>query len=150
GAGIVCFIKTVLALDREAIPPTANYRTPNPALELETTPFTVNAELEPWPRNGDIRRAAVSSFGIGGTNAHAILEQAPAVARGSEPGRVHQVLPLSALTDTAVTTAVEQLADNLESHPEFDLADVAATLQDGRRELGVRRFVVARTKTEAV
>jgi phthiocerol/phenolphthiocerol synthesis type-I polyketide synthase E len=150
GAGVIGFIKAVLALDRECIPPTANYVNPNPALELETTPFTINSEPRRWSRNGGRRRAAVSSFGIGGTNAHAILEEAPALPPTSEPSRLYQLLPIAARTDSALERVAEQLADHLEAHPEQDVADVAATLQAGRGEHDIRRFVVAESKTDAI
>ena len=86
-AGVTALIKATLALQHEAIPPTLNYEKPNPDLALDTSPFFVNTELRPWPREQAPRRAGVSSFGIGGTNVHVVLEEAPAsVAARRGPG----------------------------------------------------------------
>ncbi|HLL46554.1 MAG TPA: type I polyketide synthase, partial [Longimicrobiaceae bacterium] len=102
----------------------------------------------PWPANGGPRRAGVSSFGIGGTNAHVVLEEAPP-RRPSEPARDWQLLTLSARTPAALEAATDRLAAHLRAHPEQELADVAWTLQAGRRAWEYRRVVVARGHEEA-
>ncbi|MBL0387099.1 amino acid adenylation domain-containing protein [Tumebacillus sp. ITR2] len=76
-AGVAGLIKTALALKHRELPPSLNFKEPNPALNLETSPFYVNAEHRPWVVESGIRRAGVSAFGIGGTNAHVILEEPP-------------------------------------------------------------------------
>ena len=76
-SGVAGLIKAVLTMEHGAIPPTVHYRQPNPALELTASPFYVAAELLPWQRGDGPRRAAVSAFGVGGTNAHVVLEEAP-------------------------------------------------------------------------
>jgi phthiocerol/phenolphthiocerol synthesis type-I polyketide synthase E len=148
-AGVAGLIKTVLALQHREIPPTLHFRTPNPQIDFAGSPFYVNAELRPWPAGGGPRRAAVSSFGIGGTNAHSILEEAPP-RKPSKPARSTYLLALSAHTPTALEAATDLLAHHLATHPEVELADVAYTLQVGRRALGARRVVVCRTAEEAV
>src|SRR5208282_3539989 len=76
-AGVAGVIKTALALERGAIPASLHFRAPNPKIDFANSPFLVNAEFRPWPRGTSPRRAGVSSFGVGGTNAHAVLEEAP-------------------------------------------------------------------------
>jgi len=140
-AGVAGLIKTVLALENEAIPPSINCTTPSPEIGFPETPFFVNTELRPWPRGEAPRRAGVSSFGVGGTNAHVAVEEAPAIEPGS-PSRPWQLLVLSARTESALNTATAELADHLRRHPELDLADVAWTLQVGRRAFAHRRIAV--------
>jgi phthiocerol/phenolphthiocerol synthesis type-I polyketide synthase E len=145
-AGVTGLIKTALALHHGELPPTLHFTQPNPQLHLDQTPFYVNAALQPWPRTSMPRRAGVSSFGIGGTNAHVVLEEAPAMSQ--EPGVRHQqelptVLVLSARTPTALDTASDRLATYLRAQPELNLDDVAYTLQLGRRAFPYRRAILA-------
>jgi acyl transferase domain-containing protein len=146
-AGVIGLIKAALALKYELIPGTLHFRTPNPELGLDGSPFTVSARPRPWPRTGVPRRAGVNSLGIGGTNAHAVLEEAPAVPDG--PARPIQLLPLSARSPQALREAASRLADRLETEAP-SLADVAWTLQTGRRDFASRAFVVAADHEEAV
>ncbi|MEW5926813.1 MAG: amino acid adenylation domain-containing protein [Gemmatimonadota bacterium] len=147
-AGITGFIKTVLALEHGEIPPSLHFEEPNPRIDFAGSPFFVNTELRPWPTDGGPRRAGVSSFGIGGTNAHVVLEEPPRPAP-SRPARDWQLLVLSARTPTALEAATDRLAAHLRAHPELPLADVAWTLQAGRRAWEHRRAVVARDAEEA-
>ena len=147
-SGMAGLIKTVLALEHGELPPTAHFETPNPKIELERTPFRVNAELVEWPASDGPRRAGVSSFGIGGTNVHAILEEAPTREEARESARERQVLVLSAKTDAALERSREQLASHLETSRE-PLADVAHTLQVGRTALERRAAIVATSTTGA-
>ncbi|WP_338270553.1 SDR family NAD(P)-dependent oxidoreductase, partial [Corallococcus caeni] len=151
-AGVTGLIKTALALHHRKLPPSLHYSAPNPQLGLEGSPFYVNASLQDWqPPAGVPRRAGVSAFGIGGTNAHVILEEAPA-PESSEPmisAGTPQVLVLSAKTASALESATAQLASHLQAHPELPLADVAFTLQVGRRLLPHRRFLVASDALQA-
>lgn len=140
-SGITGLIKAVLAMERGAIPPTVHYRNPNPALELTSSPFYVATELQPWERGDGPRRAAVSAFGVGGTNAHVVLQEAPA-HETSGPGRPHQVLVMSARSETALDAMTVRLASHLTRHPERQLADTAYTLQVGRRAFRYRRTLV--------
>jgi polyketide synthase PksJ len=148
-AGVAGLIKTVLALHHGELPPTLHYETPNPQIDFASGPFYVNAERRPWPSGGRPRRAGVSAFGIGGTNAHLVLEEAP--IRGAEtpePVFRRHLLPLSAGSETALAEMAARLARHLRTHPEIALADVAYTLQVGRRELGRRLAIVARNPEE--
>ena len=147
-AGVAGLIKTVLALKHRTLPATLHFRRPNPKLEIERTPFYVTGSTAEWKADGP-RRAGVSSFGIGGTNAHAVLEEAPAPAPRSGTPRPVQLLALSARTEAALDAARERLAAHLERHPETDLADAAFTLQLGRAEMDWRVAVPAATADEA-
>jgi len=131
-AGVAGLIKAVLATERGAIPPTVHYTSPNPAIDFASSPFYVSTELTPWKRNGAPRRAAVSSFGVGGTNAHLVIEEAPARAAAAT-SRSHQLLTMSARSETAVSNVAKRLATHLRAHPDDDIADVAYTLHVGRQ-----------------
>ncbi|HET7695320.1 MAG TPA: SDR family NAD(P)-dependent oxidoreductase [Vicinamibacterales bacterium] len=148
-AGVASLIKAALAVRDGVLPPSLNYRAPNPAIDFDSTPFFVNTSLAPWPAGPSPRRAGVSSFGIGGTNAHVVLEEAPRAA-ASSAGRQWQTLLLSARSAAALETLSLRLADHLAANPGVDLADVAFTLHGGRRRLPHRRAVVCRTIDEAV
>jgi phthiocerol/phenolphthiocerol synthesis type-I polyketide synthase E len=152
-AGVTGLIKATLAVANGQIPPTVHFERPNPDMDLASSPFFVNAQTQDWPSLAGPRRAAVSSFGIGGTNAHALLEEAPA-RRVSGPSRSWQVLPVSARTATALDTATELLADTIdayvEANDELPLADVAYTLAVGRKALTHRRVVACREAEEAL
>jgi phthiocerol/phenolphthiocerol synthesis type-I polyketide synthase E len=142
-AGAVGLVRAVLALEHQQIPPVINFDTPNPELKLEQTPFYIPTAVRDWPRGNAPRRAGVSSFGVGGTNAHVLLEEAPAPAPRAGAARPWQLLPVSGRTAAAAGRAAARLADHLDQHPELDLGDVAFTFQDGRRHFAVRRFAVA-------
>ena len=152
-AGAAGFIKTVLALQHKILPASLNYTRPNTQIDFQNGPFVVNHQRQPWSHNSAEdnlpRRAGVSSFGMGGTNAHAILEEAPATVPSGN-ARPWQLITLSAKTPTALDTAAHNLATHLQRHPEQPLADVAYTLQTGRRAWPYRRFHLCQTTAEAI
>ncbi|MGA4965770.1 type I polyketide synthase [Streptomyces pseudogriseolus] len=152
-AGIAGVVKAVLALEHRQIPPSLHFDEPNPLIDFASGPFRVPTALEDWPAAGHPRRAAVSAFGIGGTNAHVILEEAPPVApapsRPAEDGR-RQVLPLSARTAGALRGQAEALARHLEARPGLRLDDVAHALRTERPALRHRLTVTAASPEEAV
>ena len=144
-------IKAALSLHHEQIPPSLNFRKPNPQIDFAASPFFVNTELRTWPRSTQPRRAAVSAFGLGGTNAHVILEEAPLPARAPAAGDASpQVITLSAKSSSALDRMGVDLAAHLEENPDSDLADVAYTRQIGRATLPHRRSFVATSSDEAV
>jgi acyl transferase domain-containing protein len=151
-AGVAGLIKTVLALEHAQVPPSLHFETPNPKIDFAASPVYVNTALAPWPRREGPRRAGVSSFGFGGTNAHVVLEEAPApLATAAEEGP--QLLVLSARSDEALRAAAGRLAEHLaargtEASP--SLADVAWTLQTGRRTFERRLAVVASSREQAL
>ena len=151
-AGVTGLIKTILSLRHKQLPPSLHFKQPNPKIDFASSPFFVNDKLREWRTEGGPRRAGVSSFGIGGTNAHVIVEEAPEVEEEeSERGREWQVLVVSAKTESGLEEAGRRLAEELKKERErVRLADVAWTLQVGRRGFGHRSAVVCRTIDEAV
>jgi len=146
--GVAGLIKTVLALRNRELPPLVNFTRPHPALALETSPFSASARAAPWVTSAGVpRRAGVNAFGVGGTNAHLVLEEAPSLPPRPPRAREARLLVLSARTPTALERAAEALARALEADP--PLEDVAWTLQAGRRAFAHRRAVVARTAEAA-
>ncbi|RZL96372.1 MAG: amino acid adenylation domain-containing protein [Variovorax sp.] len=149
-AGAGGLIKTVLSLQAETLPPSLHYDAPNPAIDFAATPFHVQHELADWPRTAQQpRRAGVSAFGVGGTNAHVIVEEAPLQAP-SDTSSLPQLLQLSARTPAALDAAVQRLAAHLEANPQVSLADVAHTLRVGRKAFARRACVVASDVAQAV
>lgn len=148
-AGVSGLIKTVLALQHRRIPPTLHFKAPNPKIDLAGSPFTINAEPAAWESPGKPRRAGVSSFGVGGTNAHAILEEAPPPGE-SGASRPWQLLVWSAKTPEALARMTGNLLAHLEAHPDMVLGDAAYTLQTGRRRFKHGHALVCRTLDEAV
>lgn len=146
-AGVVALIKAVLTVENAEIPPSLHFDTPNPELNLDKSPFFVNSVLRPWSCRGP-RRAGVSAFGFGGTNAHVILEEAP--IRAPRSVQTEQLLLLSARTPDALDAATRNLREYLQAHTDLDLADVAFTLQTGRRAFTYRRMLVCRDIADAV
>ena len=140
-SGVTGLIKTVQALRHQQLPPSLNFERTSSDIDLEDSPFYVNTELREWERNGPPRRAGVNSFGLGGTNAHVVLEEAPLPAPPG-PARAAQLLLLSAKSEAALKTAADNLITHLEQHPDLDLADVAYTLQVGRSAFSHRQAVV--------
>ncbi len=153
-AGAASLIKASLSLHREALPPSIGYEKPNPQIDFGRTPFHVQEKLTQWRRGDAPRRAAVSSFGFGGTNAHVVLEEAPLRAATAPSTRANQLLLVSARSAEALAQTAAQLAEHLASaaangaSPD-ELADVAHTLRVGRRAFGHRRWVVATSHAQA-
>src|SRR5436305_6359005 len=150
-AGIAGLIKTALALDRRQIPPSLHFAQANPKIDFANGPFYVNTDLAEWRTAGRPRRAGLSSFGIGSTNAHVILEEAPAPAATTPAVRPFQLLALAARTPSALDAMTANLARHLEASPGADvanvadiadIADVAYTLHVGRKAFQHRRAVV--------
>jgi acyl transferase domain-containing protein len=148
-AGVAGLIKTVLALRHRQLPPTVHFERPNPDIDFESTPFYVNDRLREWTTSdGEPRRAGVSSFGFGGTNAHVVLEEAPAV-EPSGPSRPWQLLTMSGESPDVLEKATSNLAEHL-GRRSVELADAAYTLKVGRRGFRHRRVAVCRTREDAV
>ncbi|MBA2681454.1 MAG: SDR family NAD(P)-dependent oxidoreductase, partial [Ktedonobacteraceae bacterium] len=148
-AGVSGLIKTVLALKHREIPASLHFQEPNPEIDFENSPFYVNTELSPWETNNGPNRAGINSLGLGGTNAHVIVEEAPE-REPSGPSRPWQFLTLSARTASALAQSTQRLHDHLLAHPEVPLADVAYTLQVGRKLMDHRRVIVCRNSDEAL
>jgi phthiocerol/phenolphthiocerol synthesis type-I polyketide synthase E len=150
-AGICGLIKAVYSVREGVIPASLNFSDPIP--HLDAGPFYVADRATPWPQNPGPRRAAVSAFGVGGTNAHLILEQPPAVQTGATR-RPYQLLTFSARTRTALAAMEDAFCSHLtESRPAEgarELADIAYTLTQGRPGRAVRRSMVVADQADAV
>ncbi len=147
-AGAASLIKTALALHNKKIPASLHFKTPNPEIPFESTPFYVNTESVEWSGPSPLR-AGVSSFGFGGTNVHMVLEEAPAISRENREG-APQVLPVSAKSQSGLTNYLKALAAYLDSNHMLSLADVAFTLQCGRAAYAHRVAFVCRDLNDAV
>lgn len=146
-AGVAGLIRTVLALKHQTLPPSLNFDTPNPQIDFANSPFYVNTVAKPWPAGSTPRRAGVSSFGMGGTNAHVIVEEAPAPAAHVSDTRP-QLLPVSACSEAALQAAQQNLASAL-ANTDHALADIAHTLKLGRKAHNWRSVVLADTPAQA-
>jgi amino acid adenylation domain-containing protein len=148
-AGATGLIKTALALRNAVIPPSINFRAHNAKIDFASTPFYVNAKLTQWKSDGAPRRAGVSAFGVGGTNAHVVVEEAPQVAPAAESAPPYLMM-LSARSEGALASAAERLASHLRTHDDMNAADVAHTLRVGRKAFQHRGFAVAASTQDAV
>jgi len=167
-AGIAGFIKAVLILKHKTIPPSLHFENPNPKIDFKNSPFYVNAALTPLENTPFPLRVGISSFGMGGTNAHVILEEyfegtgglAPLLkeearardgSMGPPPGSPqYQLILLSAKTEPALAKAAENLAAFLKDNPDINLADMTFTLQQGRKHFLLRRKFACSDVNEAI
>jgi acyl transferase domain-containing protein len=146
-SGIAGLLKVVAALKHRELPPSLHFRAPNPKIDFAKTPFQVVSQLRQWQPGRLPRRAAVSSFGIGGTNAHVVLEEAPAV--DAEPSALrHHAIVLSAKSAAALEAATRRLQQFCSQSPDACVADLAYTLQQGRAPLRFRRAFLAASSAE--
>ncbi|WP_319825122.1 polyketide synthase [Thalassovita sp.] len=148
-AGVASLIKASLALTHRQIPPSLGFEKPNPAIDFDGSPFRVNDVLTDWTSHKGPRRAGVNSLGVGGTNAHAVIEEAPERADSDPSDFPFQLLVLSAKSKKALEGNAAKLAAHLRAHPETPLADVAWTLKEGRHAFDRRMVVVAETYEQA-
>lgn len=148
-AGVASFIKVVLSLQNQIIPLSLHFQSPNPEIDFSNSPFYVNNKLHEWTTNGFPRRAGVSAFGFGGTNAHLVLEEAPNTKK-SKTSKSQHVLILSAKTESALASQANQLTHYLKKYPDTDLANASYTLARGRKYFQKRQFVVGSNVDEII
>lgn len=143
-AGVASLIKVALAMRHGSIPASLNFSNPNSRIDMASTPFTVTGDARPWPRGSAPRRAAVNSLGVGGTNAHVIVEEPPMLpAAASDAG--WQVVTLSARTPAALERLRAKWLAFAKAPPgDVTLADAAYTAQVGRKAFEHRCALVAR------
>ena len=147
-AGATGLIKTILQIENRTIPGLLHFNSPNPHLDLANSPFFVDRKLRRWETDGTPLRAGVSAFGVGGTNAHVIVEEPP-IPENSGSSRKHQLLIWSAKTPVALAGIGESLSQHFAAHPDTNLADAAYTLQVGRSAHKLRRAAVITDCVEA-
>jgi len=139
GAGV---IKIVQSMKHKKIPASLHFNKPNPVLDLDDSPFYVNGNLQQWNVDGIKRRAAINSLGVGGTNAHVILEEAPQMPESIKYDGYH-LYCLSARTNDALDNVATDLKDYISEHPQLNLSDAAYTLKVGRQAQSSRCILVA-------
>jgi acyl transferase domain-containing protein/thioesterase domain-containing protein/NAD(P)-dependent dehydrogenase (short-subunit alcohol dehydrogenase family)/acyl carrier protein len=150
-AGVVSLIKAALAVRHGEIPPSLGFEKPNPSIDFANSPFVVNDRLTPWSNDRGPRRAGVNSLGVGGTNAHAVVEEPPRIAaRVLATDASPQLLVFSARSRKALDQAGYRLADALDADPSLALSDAAYTLFAGRRHFDQRRIVAVRDRADAI
>jgi amino acid adenylation domain-containing protein len=147
-AGVTGLIKTALSLHHKLLPPTLHFRQPNPRLNLENSPFYVNTSLRPWQRSDAPLRAGVSAFGIGGTNAHIVMEEAPDATLLPTKREAHLVV-LSAKSEKALEAMTDDLAAHFIANSNHEIADIAYTLMEGRHSFVERRYAVVHDLSDA-
>ena len=148
-AGVASFIKVVLALENKQIPASLHFKAPNPSIDFDNSPFYVNSKLSAWKDTGVSRTAGVSSLGVGGTNAHVVLQEAPARTPSGE-SRLRQLLLFAAKSSSALEDMTQNFAEYLQQHPDVNLADVAYTYQIGRKAFNYRRALVCADVKDAL
>ncbi|TQN30293.1 acyl transferase domain-containing protein [Haloactinospora alba] len=147
-AGVAGVIKTALMLHHRFVPACPTFSTPHPDLDAGSSPFTLDLTAGPWQQGPHPRRAAVNSSGIGGTNAHLVLEEAPPRPEPT-PGWPWQLVCLSARDQDALSRSQREFASACAKRPDTDLADIAATLSSGRASLPERACGVFRDTGQA-
>ncbi len=163
-SGAAGLIKVVLSLQHEMLPQSLHFESPSPHIPWDSLPVRVVDKAIPWQANGRPRRAGISSFGFTGTNAHVLIEEAPAqsptddeystgdVAVGSESDTADEpveVLPLSARSPQALVALAQRYGDWLDTHPKVDIADVCSTAGIGRSHFEHRAALVVDSVEDA-
>ena len=147
-AGVTGLIKTIQQFRHEKIPALLHFKSPNPRIDFSNSPFSPVSADRDWKRGATPRLAGVSAFGVGGTNAHVVMEEAP-LPLPTTSGRKQHLFTLSAKTATALDAMALRLADHLASENPA-LADVSHTLATGRRSFPQRRIIVAADAADAI
>ncbi|HEX4390301.1 MAG TPA: type I polyketide synthase, partial [Mycobacterium sp.] len=155
-AGIAGVIKVILSLENELLPAHLNFQTPSPHIPWDRLGLKVVQKATPWERSGEARIAGVSSFGFAGTNAHVILEEAPAQAAQAAAAPADEasekrfsILPVSARTPDALVQIADQYRSWMSAHPEATLADVCLTTGVGRAHFEHRAALVVNSRESA-
>lgn len=139
--GVAGVIKTTLSMEHKVLPASLNFKEPNPKIDFANSPFYVNTKRKRWETNGFPLRAGISSFGIGGTNVHIILEEAPKEEPSEPSKRPYELITLSAKTASALEKMTDNLLKFAKKNPDANLADIAFTLKLGRRNFNHKRIV---------
>jgi len=146
-SGVAGLIKTVLALHHQQMPPTLFYKNLNPNINLDDSPFYINGSLKNW-ESKEIRHAGVSSFGVGGTNVHVVLEEFENVPAQSGASKPQSIITWSAKTESSLDNYAKKLGDYSSQHLDINVSDIAYTLQNTRADFNQRRFIIASNTEE--
>ncbi len=148
-AGVVGVIKTLLCFRSGMIPPQVNFKSINPNIDIESSPFFINTKPIPFPKPKGIMQASVSSFGFCGTNAHVVLQEPPAIVHKEESQPAYLLL-LSAKTKSALETLSKDMAVYLAEQNDLKPYDVCYTLARGRKRFEHRRAIIFQNLDEAI
>jgi len=148
-AGINGCIKTILSMKHHMMPPSLNFTKANPNIDFENSPFYVNTKLKKWEDDSNPIRAGVSAFGVGGANAHIILEEA-LVDKKFDQGRKHKLVVISAQSSQALENLSHKLAEHMEKYDEISIGDAVYTLSIGRKKFNHRKMFVCSSRIEMV
>jgi phthiocerol/phenolphthiocerol synthesis type-I polyketide synthase E len=140
-AGVTGLIKVLSSLQHELLPPSLNFNNPNPNIDFANSPFKVVDKATAWPRTGTARRACVSSFGLGGTNAHLVVEESP--IREIDNSQTSELMVISTKCTTALNQAKQRINAAMQADDAPLLKDAAYTLAVGRKKYDQRSFAVA-------
>ena len=146
-AGVAGLIKTILAINHRLLPPTLGFSEANPSIDFENSPFFVNNKLQEWNVE-NIRRAGISSFGVGGTNVHIVVEEYLMEPKSSDLGRPLQIISWSAKTENSLSKYGNELGKYLTTEDSISLADVSYTLKFTRDSFNHRKFILANNTAE--
>jgi polyketide synthase PksM len=149
-SGVAGVLKVLLSMKHRMIPPSLHFEKANPAIDIDSGPFYVNTQLKIWDAAADqVRRAAVSSFGFGGTNAHLIVDEAPALVRRDDAARAYVVV-LSARSGEQLKQQARNLLAHVERTPNLSMTDLSFTLLLGRMHFDHRLACIAQNQSELV
>ncbi|MCG8669361.1 MAG: amino acid adenylation domain-containing protein [Pseudomonadales bacterium] len=148
-SGVAGLIKVAKSIEARMLPPSLHYNNPNPKIDFSKTPFYVNNELKYWKDSILPRFAGISSFGIGGTNAHVILSESPSETR-VETARPWRIVTLSARTRAALDSMTERFVSHLKKNKRQSFSNICYTLHVGRELFAFRRYLVCRNRDEAI
>ena len=154
-SGIAGLIKTIMALKNKMIPPSLHFSNPNPIIDFENSPFYVNSKLSDWHTNGFPRRAGISSFGMGGTNAHLIVEESPKIKPSPlltnfHADRNYHLLTLSARTQNALKELVQKYITYLSSNLNVSIPNLCFTANTGRKHFEHRMAIVTESVSKTL
>ncbi|WP_371170553.1 amino acid adenylation domain-containing protein [Aliiroseovarius sp. 2305UL8-7] len=149
-AGVTGLIKTALSLKNEVIPPLLHYKKPNPRIDFDSSAFFPVAKKIDWQSGGEPRLAGISAFGVGGTNIHMVLEEAPKVDVPAKPieDNSPRLFPISASSPDALKAAVSNLGEWATENNDAEVDRITATLRDGRQGFGQRAVLLGRSVTD--
>ncbi len=148
-AGVAGVIKTALALHHKQLPASIHFKKPNPEIDFTNSPFFVNNEFKEW-KSENKKIAGVSSFGVGGTNVHIILEEAEALNKESSVNRPTHLISWSAKTEWSLREYPKKLLNYLLQHEEVNLADISYTLQTCKQQFNHRDYIVASSNKDLI
>lgn len=142
-AGVAGFIKVCLALHHGKIPPSLNFSELNPKISLDHSQFYINTALSDWPAHQSPRRAGVSAFGVGGTNAHMVLQEAPLQEKPTRPHDTAALCLISARSPAALKRNINNLVRHCQQYPATSVHEMAYTLRHGREIFPYQVHVLA-------